>query len=79
MPRLLLTDELWSKLRKILLQESIYDKRDLRMTVEGMLYRMRGLPLAGSTQSQLLKPGYRLYIEGLGIGVEVLFRDTPAT
>ncbi|WP_319783178.1 IS5 family transposase [Oceanisphaera sp. IT1-181] len=41
MPRLLLTDEFWSKLRKILLQESIYDKRDLRMTVEGMLYRMR--------------------------------------
>ncbi|GHA20615.1 hypothetical protein GCM10007082_21720 [Oceanisphaera arctica] len=41
MPRLLFTDELWSKLRKILLQESIYDQRDLRMTVEGMLYRMR--------------------------------------
>lgn len=45
MPRLLLTDEFWSKLRKILLQESIYNKRDLRMTVEGMLYRMRtGFP-----------------------------------
>ena len=41
MPRLLLSDELWSKLEKILLQESIYNKRDLRMTVEGMLYRMR--------------------------------------
>ncbi|WP_454870231.1 IS5 family transposase [Pseudomonas lini] len=32
---------LWSKLEKILLQESIYNKRDLRKTVEGMLYRMR--------------------------------------
>ena len=41
MPRLLLSDELWSKLEKILLQESIYNKRDLRMTVERMLYRMR--------------------------------------
>jgi hypothetical protein len=41
MPRLLLSDELWSKLEKTLLQESIYNKRDLRMTVEGMLYRMR--------------------------------------
>ncbi|AZE48231.1 Mobile element protein [Pseudomonas chlororaphis] len=41
MPRLLLSDELWSKLEKILLQASIYNKLDLRMTVEGMLYRMR--------------------------------------
>lgn len=41
MPRLLLSDELWSKLEKILLQESIYKKRDLRMTVEGTLYRIR--------------------------------------
>lgn len=41
MPRLMLNDELWSKLRMILSQNSIYDKRDLRMTVEGMLYRMR--------------------------------------
>ena len=41
MPRLMLSDEFWSKLEKILLQESIYNKRNLRMTVEGMLYRMR--------------------------------------
>ena len=41
MPRLMLNDELWSKLRVILCQNGIYDKRDLRMTVEGMLYRMR--------------------------------------
>jgi transposase len=41
MPRLLLSDELWSKLEKILHQASIYNKRDLRMTVEGMLHRMR--------------------------------------
>ena len=37
MPRLLLSDEHWSKLRKILLHKAIYNKRDLRMTVEGML------------------------------------------
>jgi len=42
MPRLMLSDEFWSKLEKILLQEAIYNKRNLRMTVEGMLYRMAG-------------------------------------
>lgn len=41
MPRLMLSDELWSKLEKILLQHAIYNKPDLRMTVEGMFYRMR--------------------------------------
>ncbi|CAE6507635.1 hypothetical protein NMYAN_260019 [Nitrosomonas nitrosa] len=41
MPRLMLSDEFWSKLEKILLQEAIYNKRNLRMTVEGILYRMR--------------------------------------
>jgi hypothetical protein len=35
MPRLLLNDELWSKLRKSFLQERIYNKRDLRLMVEG--------------------------------------------
>jgi transposase len=37
----MLSDELWSKLEKILLQHAIYHKPDLRLTVEGMLYRMR--------------------------------------
>src|SRR5688500_950591 len=41
MPRLLLSDEHWSKLHKILLQKTIYDKPDLRMTVEAILYRIR--------------------------------------
>lgn len=41
MPRLMLSDELWPKLRLILLQEGIYDNRNLRRSVEGMLYRMR--------------------------------------
>jgi transposase len=41
MPRLILSDAFWSKLEKILLQEAIYNKRNLHMTVEGMLYRMR--------------------------------------
>lgn len=35
MPHLMLTDEFWSKLENILLQEAIYNKRNLRMTVEG--------------------------------------------
>lgn len=41
MSRLLLSDVHWSKLREILLHKAVYNKRDLRMTVEGMLYRMR--------------------------------------
>jgi transposase len=41
MARTILTDEHWSRLKPILLAESIYDKSDLRLTVEGMLYRMR--------------------------------------
>lgn len=41
MPRLMLTDELWSKLRVIMIQFNIYDKPSLRQTVEGILYRMR--------------------------------------
>lgn len=41
MTRLMLADELWSKLRIIMHQQGIYDKPKLRKTVEGMLYRMR--------------------------------------
>jgi len=41
MPRLMLSDEFWSKLEKILLQEAIYNKCNLRLTVESVLYRMR--------------------------------------
>ena len=41
MARQILADEYWSKLKCILLSESIYDKPDLRLTVEGMLYRLR--------------------------------------
>lgn len=41
MARLMLNDELWSKLRTIMRQRGIYDKHNLRIMVEGMLYRMR--------------------------------------
>ena len=41
MARLMLSDELWSKLRTIMRQQRIYDKPDLRLMVEAMLYRMR--------------------------------------
>ena len=41
MPRLMLTDEHWSKLKPIMLENGVYDKRELRLTVEGILYRLR--------------------------------------
>ena len=41
MARLMLSDELWSKLKAIMLQHRIYNKPNLRMMVEAMLYRMR--------------------------------------
>lgn len=34
MPRFMLSDEHWSKLQRILLHKTIYNKRNLRMTVE---------------------------------------------
>ncbi len=45
MLRLMLTDEHWLKLRTIMREHGIYDKPNLRKTMEGILYRMRtGLP-----------------------------------
>ena len=41
MARLMLSDELWSRLKTIMQQHKIYDKLNLRFTVEAMLYRMR--------------------------------------
>lgn len=41
MPRLMLTNEHWSKLRKVLREEGVYDKPALRPMVQGMLYRLR--------------------------------------
>ena len=41
MLRLMLTNEFWSKLEPILLQEGIHHKPNLRNTVEAILYRMR--------------------------------------
>lgn len=41
MARRMLSDEQWSKLRTIMLEQGIYHKPKLRKTVEGMLYRMR--------------------------------------
>ena len=41
MPRFMLSDEHWSKLKGMMLQENIYNKRDLRMMVEGIFYRLR--------------------------------------
>lgn len=41
MPRTMLTDELWTKLFFIMLENDIYDKPNLRLTTEGILYKMR--------------------------------------
>nr|VFK01316.1 MAG: Putative transposase of IS4/5 family (DUF4096) [Candidatus Kentron sp. H] len=41
MPRFMLKDETWSKLRSIILRDRIYDKENLRLVTEGILYRMR--------------------------------------
>ena len=41
MPRTMITDEHWLKLAAIFNQINIYNKPDLRLSVEGMLYRIR--------------------------------------
>ena len=41
MPRLMLTDEMWSKLKAILLEDRVYNKPEHRKTFEGILYRLR--------------------------------------
>ncbi len=41
MRRLMLTDELWSKLKTILLEDRVYNKLEHRKTLEGILYRLR--------------------------------------
>ncbi len=42
MPRTMLTDQQWAKLSKLMLSTGrIYNKPDHRMTLEGILYRMR--------------------------------------
>jgi transposase len=37
----MLTDELWAKLSPIIFNNGIYDKPSLRVTIEGILYRLR--------------------------------------
>ena len=41
MPRTMLSDKLWSKLLPILNEHRIYNKPNLRLTIEGILYRIR--------------------------------------
>lgn len=41
MPRLMLSDEHWLKLRAIMREEHIYGKPQLRLIVEGIFYRLR--------------------------------------
>ncbi|WP_032137646.1 IS5 family transposase [Kingella negevensis] len=45
MPRLMLNNKQWARLKAISLKQGIYDKENLRKTVEGILYHMRtGIP-----------------------------------
>ena len=41
MVRLQLTNDFWSRLRPILIQNNVYDKKNLRLTIEGILYKLR--------------------------------------
>ncbi|VAW91181.1 Mobile element protein [hydrothermal vent metagenome] len=41
MPRIMLTDQHWSKLRYIMLKDRTYNKPSHRNTLEGILFRMR--------------------------------------
>lgn len=41
MPRRLISDQQWLKLRDVLICCGIYDKTGLRLTVEGILYKLR--------------------------------------
>ncbi|AVB18357.1 MULTISPECIES: IS5 family transposase [Pseudomonas syringae group] len=82
MPRLMLSDDHCPKLREILLHESIYNKRDLRTTVEGMLYRMRvgcpwrDLPKAFGNWSKVYKRFNAWSASGKWVKVlEVLMTD----
>ena len=58
MPRLILNDEKWSKLKPIILQMGIYNKRNLRLTVEGILLSLKsGMSLE------------EIYLKSLGNGM----------
>jgi len=41
MPRQIFSDNLWIKLKMVLLRTGIYDKPHLRLTIEGIFYRLR--------------------------------------
>jgi len=61
MPRLMLNDELWSKLGGLMLQHKIYDKPNLCKWVEAMLYRMRvGCPWRPTSRPRHLGSGDQL-------------------
>jgi len=40
-PRTMLTDELWSKIKAIFLEDRVYNKSVHRQTMQGILYRLR--------------------------------------
>ena len=63
MPLNMLKDGNWTRLRPILLELNIYDKGNLRQTIEGVLYRIRvGFPWR-DLSSYFVKPNtvYKAY------------------
>ena len=46
MPRMLISDQLWKKFEQVLINNDIYKTNRLRLTVEGILFKLRtGCPL----------------------------------
>ena len=41
MPRQMLTDEYWAKLKPVMMELGVYAKPQLRQTIEGIFYRLR--------------------------------------
>lgn len=59
MPRSMLTDDLWKKLSLLMLESGrVYNKPAHRMSIEGILYRMRK-DVLGEIFHQTLEPGVR--------------------
>lgn len=68
MPRTMLTDEHWSRLKPILLDLNIYDKPNLRNIVEAMLFRLRaGCPWRDISENVLVRIILSLKLSDVGL------------
>lgn len=68
MPRTMLTDEHWSRLKPILLDLNIYDKPNLRNILEAMLFRLRaGCPWRDISENVLVRIILSLKLSDVGL------------